>query len=399
MKTPSKVAHLILTTVAVLLHNAAPVSAERDWAKMLHDGTEALDSNKYWIAEPLLKQAAVQAGAFGYEDVRLAKSLGELGRLYTIRGRFDVAEPYLEEELAAREQALGPANADSIKNRGALIRFYLLHGTTSKAEPATEELLEILHGKLKEALPTAKGKVKLQQGVPLTGHAATAALTMRDPLIEWAITCDDIGNIYRSQKKFEMAERLFKEALEIKSSVLGSEHLSLANSYDNLGELCLAKEQVSDAQYFFEDSLAITEKILQPENSQVYGRLDKLAKCLIKQGKYSEAEQLYIRAQEFWKSEPSKSGDEGKALFALGSLYADQKKFDSAAPILQKALEFAEKFHGQESINVVPYMQRLAYTLYYLDRKPETEILKARFNAILGTVPPTSVAGGKAIAN
>ncbi len=363
-----------------------------DWAKNLHDGTEALDSNKYWIAEPKLKQAVIQAGTFGFEDIRLAKSLGELGRLYTVRGRFDVAEPYLEEELGVKQQALGRENAETIKTMGALIRFYLLNGTAQKAEPMTDDLLALLEGKLKEALPKSKMKVKLQQGVPLEGHAATAAPTMRDPLIEWAITCDELGNLYRTQKNFALAERLYREAFDIKSTVLGNEHLSLANSYDNFGELCLVRDQISEARYYFEDALATTERILPCDNPQVYGRLDKLAKCLMKLGNYKAAEQLYLRAQSFWKSEPSKNGEEARALFALGCLYVEQKQYETAAPVLQQAMERAERSSGPASVTLVPYLQRYAYTLYYLDRKPEMEQLKARANTILGVMPQTDVA-------
>lgn len=394
MKT--KLILFALSLIALSTANSAladdPDPKLKDWAKNIHDGTEALDSNRYWIAEPLLKQAAVQAGAFGYQDVRLAKSLGELGRLYTIRGRFDVAEPYLEEELEVKQQSLGKDSADTIKTMGALIRFYLLHGSTAKAEPLTDDLLCIVEGKVKEAVPKSKSKVTLQQGVPLEGHAATAALTMRDPLLEWAITCDELGNLYKAQKNFPMAERLFREALDIKSTVLGNEHLSLANSYDNLGELALAKEQLTDAQYFFEDSLAMTEKILPSDNPQVYARLDKLAKCLLKQSKYSEAQQLYVRARDFWKTEPARNGDDARAMFSLGSLLVDQKNYEGAAPMLQQALERAEQIHGPDSVVVVPYLQRLAYALYYLDRKPEMESLKARVNDILGITPQTDVA-------
>src|SRR6516164_6084010 len=80
---------------------------EKKWEDLQRAGTTALDSNEYWKAEPLLKSAVIEAGNFGENDLRLAKSLGELGRLYTVRGRFAEAEPYLEEELCVKERALG----------------------------------------------------------------------------------------------------------------------------------------------------------------------------------------------------------------------------------------------------------------------------------------------------
>src|SRR6516162_6201503 len=106
---------LLTTIVAVSCFAAsAPAPAvgdpEKHWEQLQNDGTTALDSNEYWKAEPLLRQAVIQAGTFGIDDIRLAKSLGTLGRLYTVRGRFAQAEPLLEEELCVKEKALGRGN-------------------------------------------------------------------------------------------------------------------------------------------------------------------------------------------------------------------------------------------------------------------------------------------------
>lgn len=383
----------LIAFACLLAATCAPVGAtdgatDQIWSKTLKEGVDALDSNRYWIAEPRLKQAVIEAGKFGFDDLKLAKSLSELGRLYTVRGRFADAEPYLEEELEIKQRATGRDSAASITTMGALIKFYLLHGTAAKAEPMTEELLALVDGKLREAIPSSKKKLTLQQGVPLTGFAATAAPTMRDPLIEWSITCDALGTLYRTRENFEVSERLHKTALDIKSTVLGKEHLSLANSYDSLGELSMARNDLVNAEYFFEDALSTTERILPSNDGQVYARLDKLAKCLIKQGKLQQAEELYLRAQTFWKDEPAKYGEDARAAYALGSLYADQKRYEEAATVLKRALDLAEQNSGPCSVGLVPYLQKYAYALYYLGRKPEQEELKARANSIAGIVSP-----------
>jgi pentatricopeptide repeat protein len=358
---------------------------EGDWQQLQRAGTRALDSNEYWIAEPLLKKAVVKAGLFGFSDMRLAKCLGELGRLYAVRGKFSEAEPYFEEEFSVAENALGKNNGKIIPPMGSLIRFYILHGTASKAEPLTEDLLAFVEGKIREPAEQPTGKMIMKKGQPLQGFAGSAeAPPLRDPLIEWAITCDDLGGVYRSKGNYDLADRFFKAALDLKSSVLGKEHLSLANSYDSLGEICLSRGETKDAESYFRDALRCTENVLQPENPVVYSRLDKLARCLVKEGKIDEAEGLYRRAQSFWKVEPSKCGNEARDLFALGCLYDDQKNYSAAAPLLKQALDISEQFNGPSSINLVPYLQKYAYTLYYLSQRPESDALKARANTIIG---------------
>ncbi|MBC8000890.1 MAG: tetratricopeptide repeat protein [Leptolyngbya sp.] len=356
------------------------------WQQLQANGTDYLESNLYGIAEPFLVQAVAEARKFPEGDARLSKSLSELGRLYTIRGRYAEAEPVLEDELRVKEIRIGNDDGKIIPSIGSLVRFYLNHGTAQKAEPLTREILSFVEGTLQAASTGASGKVKLEKGAPLQGWAGAAAPVMHTPLIEWAITCDELANIYKTREEWETAERLYKAALDVKSTVLGKNHLSLANSYDSLGSLCLARNEDEDAISYFKDALAITEKILPPENPQVYARLDKLAKVLIKQNRHKDAEELYSLAQTLYKAEPSKNGNEARALYALGSVYCDEKDYVTAAPILEKALVAAELFHGPSSIMLVPYLQKYAYALYYVGDKPTVASLRARADSISGVM-------------
>lgn len=362
----------------------ATSAMEKKWDDELKSGIFALDNNQYWRAEPLLQQAAIDAGSFGFNDCRLAKSLGELGRLYTIRGRFKEAEPYLEEEVQIKRQVLGDENEAVVPAMGELAKFYLNYGSAKKAEDLTDDILSIVEGKLATAhAPNTSGKVKFRKGQVLEGWAGEATTQMRDPLIEWAITCDALGNLYRSKENYDMAERLYKAALDVKGTVLGKEHLSLANSYDCLGTLCMDRKEYAEAESYYRDALNQTERILG-SGIQVWNRMDKLAKCLMKENKADQAAALYQRALTFWKNEPSPNGEEARVMFQLGSLYAQQRRFSEAAPYLAQALRMAQEAQGPDSIGVVPYLEKYAYTLYYLGRKPETDQLRARAATISG---------------
>src|SRR6185437_9965519 len=112
-------AFVVLTTALLLSASfttpaAAFAEREKNWAQVQASGSGNMDVNKYWLAEPQLHEALEIAEHFGVKDLRLAKSLGELGRYYTIRGQFPVAEPYLEKELAVRQEVLGIQNGKTI---------------------------------------------------------------------------------------------------------------------------------------------------------------------------------------------------------------------------------------------------------------------------------------------
>jgi len=377
---------IVLLLTAFACHQALPALATAQlatgWETLQRRGESAFQLCEYGNAERLLKQAVIKARTFGPADMRLARSAGQLGRLLCVRGRFAEAQPYLEEQLHVKEAAAGNDTAQLIPAMGSLVRFYLTNGTASKADPVAEDVLSFVTGKLNEAHSPAPTKMTLKKGMPLQGWAGEAAPAMRDPLIEWAITCDDMGNLYLAHKNFDLAEKLFKAALDVKTTVLGKEHLSLANSYDSLGSLSLARNDNEEAESYFKDALAMTEKIQPPQNPQVYSRLDKLARCLIKEGKLKEAEQLYLRANDFWKSEPSHCGNEARAKFALGNLYVQEKNFSAAGPVLEQALWLCEQSHGPDSIELVPYLEKYAYTLYYLGRTAEVDGLRSRASTI-----------------
>ena len=371
-------------TTAQVKQKAAsdPIDPDKAWQQTLKDGVDALDTNRYWLAEPLLKKAVIDAGQFGIEDLRMAKSLGELARLYSVRGQFEDAEPLLEEELHIKQQTLDEEGEQLIPAMGSLIKFYLNHGTKSKADPLSIQMLEIVEGKLREPKSKPKTNVSKVDGkIVLEAWAGMASAAVRDPFVEWAIACDSVANVYFAQKNFELAERLYKAALEVKETVYGKTHLSLANSYDSLGGLALARNDFFTAESHLKDAYEMSSKILGKTNPTVYGRLDKLAKCLILAGKRSEAEKLYLSAQNIWP-EPSKSGDDIRACYSLGNLYCEDKNYSAAEPLLKKAMIAAEEHYGECSESLAPYIQRYAYVLYYLGRKPESDELNARAKGI-----------------
>jgi tetratricopeptide (TPR) repeat protein len=380
---------LLVATLAMSLcpYTSASAFSQADegWTLVQQAGTAALDASEYGSAETLFKEAVTRAQAFGPNDLRLAKSAGELGRLYTIRGRFTEAQPYLEEELRIKKAALGEENGQIIPAMGSLIRFYLTYGNSAKADPLTDQMLAAIADRLKQA--RAKSQVKLVPGQPLQGWAATAAPEKKDDLIDWAIACDAVGNDYRLIQKFDLAEKLFQTAMDLKTTVYGNNHLTLANSYDNMGTLYMAKQDYSEAEGFYEDALSITEKTVPENTHEIYNRLDKLAKCLMKEQKYDKAEALYTQALTFWTADqPSKYGDDARAMYSLGSIYVEEKNYEAAAAKLDEALQAAERFNGPSSIALVPYLEKYAYALYYLGRMPDVDRLRARASTISGVM-------------
>jgi len=376
----------LTATSFILLASSLPAFAsayfdlEGQWIKTFNEGVTALDSNLYGKSEPLLKEAVSLSERFGAGDPRYPKSLGELGRLYTIRRRYAEAEPLLEQQLHFTEVQLGKNTGKTIPALGQLIKFYMLYGTAKKADPLAEELLGFIDGKLREDAEQNGEQPTQGKGKMLTAWAGTAPPATHIPRMDWAVTCDRLGDLYRYRKNFEMAERFYKAGLDIKVTIMGKEHMSMAVSYDNLGMLALDKEEYKDAEDYFRESLETTQKIMGNGDPDTYARLDRLAKALIKEKKFDEAEKTYYRALEIWKNEPNAAGAKARCLYQLGSMQCDLGRYGSASGLLSQALHLSVKANGDLSYYNVPYLRKLAYALYYCGRRGESDGLKARAN-------------------
>ncbi len=306
--------------------------ADKNWEDLQKRGIAALDANEYWIAEPLLKKALAQAQDFRPTDMRLPQSIAELGRLYTVRGQFAKAAAYLEAELKVKEQLLGNKQYQCIPTMGSLIQFYFNYGMQNKSMPLTTKMLALIDNMSK---------------------------TKQTPMIEWATICDTVADRYHSAHNFVLADKLFKTSLNIKATLLSSNHLSLAGSYDRLGNMYLEKNEPVQAERYLTEALRITEKTLPPESHEVYMRLDKLAKCLISQKKYEKAEKLYLQAKNINQDQQARSTDKTSALFALGSLYSEEHKYQLALSYYQQAMALAKQCNGSNSSALACYAKKI----------------------------------------
>lgn len=363
------------------------MTTSTDWRILHRDGTNALDAGQYYMAEPLLAQALYQAEKFGPKDLRLAKTLAELGRMYAIRGKIAEAEHFYERELDVKEKALGTDDSQVVAVAGKLIKFYLDRGTASKADHLTHIVLQFIEGRLHEekaATRASQVRAKGDAGDPLESHVGVAVPHMKGDILEWAYTCDNIGTAYRTHEKYDLAERFYRAGLDLKETILPNGHLSLAISYDFLGMVYSERKKYDDAEFWFKDALMTTEKTLAKDSKEVYVRLDRYAKCMMNAGKNAQAADIYRRSLTFWEKSPCTSDQECRGLYSLGLLYIRDKKYAEAAPVLQKALHLAENYYGPDQITLVPYLQQYAYALYYLDRMPEVLQLRARADAISG---------------
>ncbi len=75
-----------------------------------------------------------------------------------------------------------------------------------------------------------------------------------------ATSLGNLANLYKNQKRYSEAEKLFKETLKLDKKLLGEEHSMMATSLGNLANLYKDQGRFSEAEPLYEEALKILER-------------------------------------------------------------------------------------------------------------------------------------------
>ena len=216
---------------------------------------------RYTEAEPLSKRAvAISEKVFGPAHAAVGARLNDLALLYQAQGRYVDAEPLFKRGLAIAEKTLGPGHSDVAANLGNLAELYRLQGRYAEAEPLIKRALAISEKVLRPDHPVVGSRLNdLAMHYWAQGRYAEA-----EPLAERALAIsekvfgpghpvvganlNDLALLYRTQGRYAKAEPLYKRALAIGESALGPEHVHVATYLNNLASLYRVNGRYAEAE-------------------------------------------------------------------------------------------------------------------------------------------------------
>jgi tetratricopeptide (TPR) repeat protein len=252
------------------------------------------------------------------------------------------------------------------------------------------------------SIPSPPGEF-LKRYVPLAraeyeqGHYPSAEAALRKVLVvhnEDPLILNNLAVVLAAEAKYEEAEPLYKQALEIDEKALGRENPTVATYLNNLALLYYSQGKYAEAEPLYKRALAIDEKLLGPSHPDVAAALGNLGLLYSSQGKYAEAEPLYKRALAI---DEKTLGPEHPTvairLNTLAELYRVQGKYAEAEPLYKRALAIDEKALGPEHPTVATRLNNLAVLYSSQGNYAEAEPLYKRALAIdektLGPEHPT----------
>ncbi|MDB9520783.1 tetratricopeptide repeat protein [Dolichospermum circinale CS-1225] len=140
--------------------------------------------------------------------------------------------------------------------------------------------------------------------------------------IEYALSLDGLAQLYYSQGRYNDAEPLYLQSLDICKRQLGDDHPHVALSLNNLAVLYESQGRYNDVEPLYLQSLDILKRQLGNDHPDVAQSLNNLARLYSSQGKYLEAENLAQQALVIYQQKlGNEHPDTQNAALTVKSLY------------------------------------------------------------------------------
>jgi tetratricopeptide (TPR) repeat protein len=119
---------------------------------------------------------------------------------------------------------------------------------------------------------------------------------------DFASTLNNLAYLYYSQGRYDQAEPLFLQALELSKRLLGEDHPQVASNLNNLAGLYDSQGRYDQAEPLYLQALELSKRLLGEDHPHVATSLNNLAVLYKSQGRYDQAEPLYLQALELSKT-------------------------------------------------------------------------------------------------
>jgi tetratricopeptide (TPR) repeat protein len=299
-------------------------------------------------------EASVEAGVFPDEAIdrveRRARSVGDprlLARTLLLRGR---ALADAGDEAAALERLeQAQYTAEAAGDDRTLLR-------------AVTELI-YLRGHVRRQPEAALG---------LEGLARATLARMGDPDDTRGRLLNAIGNALEAQKKFEDAQAVYTEALEVLSRAHGREGADVARTLNNLGNAALRQGKPDEARAFYERARSTWSDALGADHPNAVMPMANLAVIQLRQGQLSEGREALRVVLGSW--EQAYGLTHRKLLMPLQNLAIVSRNlqdFEAALDYDRRNVEVATAVYGPDHEHVARALQGMATTLRHLERFDE----------------------------
>jgi len=197
-----------------------------------------------------------------------------------------------------------------------------------------------------------------------------------------------MGEVYRWQKKYDLSEKYFKDAVASCEKVAGPNHPDMVGPLEALANFYFyTRVNYIQVENLYLRILKIVQNVAKPDNLEIARWSRNLAEVYNLDKQYEKSETLYKQALSIIeKKSGANSGEVVEYIQSLSGFYLAWGKYDLAEPLAKRALEIRERLvsSGPDTqLDIVVCLDGLA-EIYSSWKKPDkAEALYRRSIAII----------------
>jgi tetratricopeptide (TPR) repeat protein len=195
---------------------------------------------------------------------------------------------------------------------------------------------------------------------------------------------NNLAITYWRQERYDKAEQLYLETLEIQKRVLGEDHRRTLGTMGNLAIVYHTQGRYDDAEPLYLKTLRINTRLLGKTHPGTLKAMSNLAVLYMDQGQYDEAESLLLQTLQIQEEilgvrNPSTL----YSMVNLGELYYLQDLFEKAQPLQERAVNESRHVWPESSWFIGSFLGDHGRTLIKLQRYEEAEAALLEAHEIL----------------
>ncbi len=318
---------------------------DKYWSSSYSQAATALSEGRYSDARAMFDiLLGYIESRFGATDLRAAACHQGLAESYCGIGQCVHAEPHYKRGLAILERHLGAVHPFSLKASTALGIFY------------------------RNAKQTAKAEIQLAKAL----HGWSQLDTM--PALDVCETLDNLAGLYCDQGREQEAQPLIRQAIIIRQRNLSKDRSEAIKGLIEYAEQQAKLKRFQEAELLMKEALEMTESFYGRNDIQVAHLLKKMSQILISDSRPADAIPYMERALCI-KSLVYGDQDERvvAALRNLGDLYVWVGRGPQAAACYEDALETSKKLHGEDSLEAASDLHKLAFIYRNIETHDKAE--------------------------
>jgi serine/threonine protein kinase len=270
----------------------------------------------------------------------------------------------------------------------------------SEARAAAEESKAVLEFLVQDLLGATNPERRMGRDVKVAEVLGNAekkidAAFSNQPLVEAGVR-KAMGSAFLSLGRFPDAIRHFSRAFELRTRILGPEHVAALESASDLAAALRDQGELEEARKLDERTLEIRSRLLGPEHTDVLRSLNSLAIDFAEQGEYEKAQTLFERLLEMDRR--TLGPEHPNTLIALhnvGTVLSSQRKLAEARPLLEQAVELRRRILGPKDALTLTSIGALASLLReqskYAEARPMFETLVEAAPTVFGPEHPKTL--------